>query len=493
MSSIGSSVDSDLDVDWDRFSNPETPDEESFTWGKLIFCPYVEASRRISYVSTQTAGAYRLLRKLPGVACLTTLMEIGYVTAVKAASLVRQKWKGKPFVPDPELKTSVQRRYEELVPQLAGPYSPFCSITARFIDNFIPHLIAGELTRLPVGFRTQMSYLLLGKASLGHAVNFEHLLLDMLHQLSVLTADPPCPLLAEAALKSLSTSLARQKSIEAYLTTLFNAQSIGNVEEQFIARLAWHSQDQSLPEGLPDPNTERLTTANLQQKLDESLNQYLYKLSSALLSRVTPDQAKGDLFGFIYTLKGKSLSADILTFLIAEMGIKPLVDPHLLALTLLKGSGITVMRYNPEGFGREACDRILTTGKKMIGAALEHKGSKEINTIFADSGLRVCPEGLEAICQRKEIKEKLRRYIASTIYELIKPEEYRNSDGFLKALREKFSRMPIVGSATVMLHLLINGAFFSTQFLFLPANLLIPDLCSPNLPEKVGENLSRIR
>ena len=207
----------------------------------------------------------------------------------------------------------------------------------------------------------------------------------------------------------------------------------------------------------------RLTPQNLKDELDAALTSYFNEHITQFLNRLNIPQFNKGLLGALYYLEGKDLLINLFTFLLSEYGYKQLTDPHLFALAILYGFGMEPMEYELDGFGRNTRKIILDTGQKMMRAALDQKPIAEI---FEKSGLRQCPGSVERIFQKQETKKLLKSCIASMIYNAIKSDEFQHPDSILKSLREKASQLPLIGSATIGLHLLFNGTFFSLSYLF---------------------------
>jgi hypothetical protein len=55
-------------------------------------------------------------------------------------------------------------------------------------------------------------------------------------------------------------------------------------------------------------------------------------------------------------------------------------------------------------------------------------------------------------------------FIANLLYDALKPENFKQQEGLLKSARERASNLPYIGVATVGLHFLINGTFFSLGY-----------------------------
>jgi hypothetical protein len=127
---------------------------------------------------------------------------------------------------------------------------------------------------------------------------------------------------------------------------------------------------------------------------------------------------------------------------------------------------LEVMDYDLEGFGRGKREVILKTGQKMMVEAIHSNSHDSIEDIFNQSGLKYSPKSFEAFLQKKEAKEELKKTISSMLHQAIKKNNFQHPDLILKETREKVGQIPFIRAATLGLHLLINGTFFSLGYLF---------------------------
>ena len=291
-------------------------------------------------------------------------------------------------------------------------------------------------------------------------LNFEYLFLNLFSKIKKNQSHLQT---AKTIVQSLAHSFSQQKDIEEFMSKF----QFSSNEEAFIARLEWHKTHGYLPKGLPDPHAVRLTPQNLQEKLDEAFNQYLAEIIEKFLTAKCPNQLKTGVAGLFYFLEGKDILIKLLTYLIAEFGFKQLVDPHAFALALLIGNGVETMDYELDGFGREKKSLVLRIGQEIMSkATYEKASSSSLITIFENSGLKSSPGSFEAFLQKKAAKEQLKERISSIFHQMIKPENYQHPDIFLKNMRKKVEQVPVVNTAMLGLHLLINGSFFSFNYLF---------------------------
>jgi hypothetical protein len=443
-----------------------------------------------------------------------TLIDYCFTATLRTANHIAEKVLQTALFEQETLKTQKQIQREKEIALFRSQlgertvYPKFCRTTATYINEAIPKIVGEKLAALPpftegwilykmgisirylnyqiekrtgyraaiinslfgktlegnfIGLRCRVAHLLTGKHNLEPLINFEHLLLNLCIKLTSQKGDDArSKRLMQTAIKSLGRSLGYQPSIETFL----NGHPFHSKEEQMIGRLEWHACQGILPEGLPNPHVIALTPANLNQELDHALSERVEKIATRFLQQVSLESLNRGLLGAVYFLEGKDFLIQLLTYLTAEFGIKQLVDPHLFALAILYAGGVEVAEYELDGFGRGKTKNVVFTGQQMIKEHLKERSDwKSTQKIFDQSQLKSSPGSTEAILQRYEAKRRLRKFIASLIYGMIKGEELQY-DSMLKGVRERASKLPIVGVATVSLHVLINGMFFSFGYLF---------------------------
>jgi hypothetical protein len=333
--------------------------------------------------------------------------------------------------------------------------------------NYKKEIVTSKIGRMAQSVfstvKTNLAHKAFGKSALNYVIDFEHILL----QTCLYLANPETPPETEKWMRIIIRSLAKSSSQQAQIDDFLQRLQLDSPEDKFIARLTWHKQNGTLPGGLPDPKQERLNRQNLEEKLDQALYNFLNSHMDKLLKFVISNDFKKGFLGFLYFLEGKDLISETFAYLIAEFGIKQIVDPHLFALAILQNSGIEVMDYELSGFGRGERNLILETGKKMIVKVRAKAPPLEIIDIFNQTHLKQTPGGFEEILQKKDVKKELQDCIASIVYTMIKSdEEFQNPSGLLKTARQKAQQLPIIGGATLTLHLLISGTFFSLDYLY---------------------------
>lgn len=411
---------------------------------------------------------------------------------------------------DPEtLQSKTQKQQQREIAHLSMQAGPSCSVfayeTARFVNEFIPSYIGKQLETVPLAIegialyrsgmfiryvnhqvkyrtdyrnkiiqseygkkmerlyaqiRTCTAYLLTGETVLSQFVNSEQLILHLILNFKLqLKANQSVPWV-EAAIHSIATSSGNQRKIDEFLLPFRSL----SCEQQFIARLKWHADNNCLPEGLPDYRKERISPQNLQQKSDEALNIYLKKSIGELVSAIFPKAYSGfsSVIGTAFELEGKQMIIDLITYLTSEFMIKQIADPHLFALAILKSFGKETLSFETDGFGQNKEALVFQTGLQISKSAYN-----QTHVIYNQSLLRQDPAGLEGIMQKEAAKRQLRECLAEAIYQTIKTnEEFKHPGGILKTVREKMGQMPVIGTATTGLHLLISGSLYSLGYLF---------------------------
>lgn len=441
-----------------------------------------------------------------------TVVDYCYTTTLRAVNHIGVKLTNEEVFSEERRKTLKQKEREQQIvtfrERLGNEtiYPRFCGVTASYINEIIPKLIAEKMGGLPTfvegwglyrlgliarylnyqvnkrsgyreaaitsrigqhviarynGLRSHTADYLVGKHNLEPLISFEHLLLNICVKLtSGEGREDLSEHLVRQAIKSLGHSLDAQRQIDEFMQGL----PLESSQDRFIARLEWHHKNGCLPKGLPNPIG--LTTSNLEEELDNALAERINGLVRTLLERVAPESLRRGFLGAIYFLEGKDFLVQLLGYLVSEFAVKQLVDPHLFAMAILYASGEEVADYELDGFGRNQLKQIAFIGQKMMREACKPDASWDsIKKIFESSKLKASPVGFEGIMQKSEAKEKLRQFIAQLLYQMVKGEDLQY-DSLLKGVRERASQLPVVGTATITLHGLINGMFFSFGYLF---------------------------
>lgn len=441
-----------------------------------------------------------------------SLVDYCYISSLKVVNKIYTQTFEEPLIKN-EIKTKGEQRREKRIEEIQEKlgketiYVPFCRITASYINDFIPLFLGEQLSALPAfaeglilfqlglpirylnrqaekklnyhafllnsdggkwicgnydGLKNRVSHWIASKENLAPLISFEHLLLELCLKNAEKPESKQAKNWTAVVLKSLANSIRKEESISSYLAK----HTFRSEDEKFIARLHWHKKDGSLPKGLPDPSKVALTIQNLPDELDKALYQRVREVVEDFLLKSLPSFPPKNFSGLFYFLEGQDLLVDILTTLIAELGIKQICDPHLFAIAILQAGGVETTSYELNGFGRKKEEKILAVGQAIMEQACLGASWDKLKEIFEKSELRESPQGIEGIKQQKEIKKKLEEFIAGLIYSVIKDNSLQNQGSLLKALREKASHLPVIGIATVSLHFLINGLFFSFGYLF---------------------------
>jgi hypothetical protein len=348
-------------------------------------------------------------------------------------------------------------------------------------------------------------------------IDFHHFLLDLSFKFFSRVEEKKPKNWPAILLNTLGTSLKGQQELDAHLLNFVSD------EDKFIARFNWHRENKTLPKGLSD--ISGLTALNLQEKLDnaiyeriENILRELFKKIDSKSSTQNPEQklpgnarerienrlqelykkmASSCSFSrIIYELEGRDILISLLTFLIVECVIKQVTVPHRIAVGVPLAGGKETADNELDGFGFGKRPLIFNTAQAMLKESAHPNFSWEkIVGIYTQSGLKTAPEDMEGIRQRKDAKEELKKYIAFLLHNMIKNDESKQEEGLLKAARERASRLPVIGVATLGLHFLINGTFFSLGYLlrgqeqgeasFLP--WLVKKFAGKNICHKLAE------
>lgn len=438
------------------------------------------------------------------------IVDFCLMTPLKVANVVYEKVMDKPLLKSEKLKTRIQKKQKLEKKQMRktfGKESPkayFCRQSAAYINLIIPKLVAEEMSILPEAFesyvlfrlgycfryvnyqfdkkldyknravkhvfgqamnrmlvkaRTNLSHFVCSPIYIKGLIDVEFLFLKALTKLlnSKSQDSGKIKKVIKLLIRGLGKSFSEQPLIEDFL----RGHTFHSKEEAFIATLEWHKQKGSLPKSLPDPLEERLTTGNLSEKIDEKLEKFLVDKLQLFLPKSSTAFSDSKFLRLAYYLEGKDAVIKLASHLIVKFGINQIVDPHLFAIAILNSSGNFTLDLELDGFGEGKESIILKAGKKMM----LDKDLDKIK-IYNNSKLKASPNGLEGIKQRKEARDRLQKFIAKMIYDLIKTENFRQPETIFKLFREKAHELPFIGSATTTLHFLVNGTFFSLGYLF---------------------------
>jgi hypothetical protein len=437
-----------------------------------------------------------------------------YTTCKRAVNKVSQVATGVELFNSEELKTNNQLQKEREVSEMGEElgkktvYPQFCSETAKLVDDLFPKLIGMQMIHIPriaeqsffytlwlpyrylnhqidrrTDYRKAMldsgvfksmsrwywfltsnfSNSLLCKNNVSPILNFEHVLLKICMKVKPkVEGGEQGTTLIDVVIASVAKSIEKLQECDEYLETL----DFDSRREKFIERLEWHRKDQSLPPGVPNPRKVPLNVSNLEEKLDKAMYEYLDEISTMILDELAPKSFKNKFVHLVYWLEGKNGLVKLLSFLIGELGVKQVSDPHLFALAILTALGIEVADFELDGFGRDKMETIFKAGEKMIKHSLEEGiSSSVVVDDFVNTGLKHSPESVEGIRQKKEAREQLEKVLCRLLYDGIKPESYRYSGG-LKDFRKMMQKVPILGMATVLGNALYSTLHLSVAYYF---------------------------
>lgn len=328
---------------------------------------------------------------------------------------------------------------------------------------FIESAWGKTLATVNRGLNTRLAAIFTHKAVLDFWVDFEHtfMRLCMKAEGDASSEELQSKNQMAKALDSLAQSLSQQAEIDAYIKTL----KVESPEEALIARLEFCCAKKTLPPGVPDPSKEELKRETINARMDETLYDFIRGLMEKVLTHQSPENLKKwNLLGLLYWLEGKKILGEILTFLAAEYGIKQLVDPYLFTLAILNSQGVETFEMEPDGFGPDTAEKIVSTGKKIIEESLKPEAKSDaIRSHFEKSGLRAAPGNVKKILMKAKAKELLKRHISMLIHSF-KGDKSRSPSSTLKTAREKASRLPVIGLAILSLHVLVNGSMFCMNY-----------------------------
>lgn len=303
------------------------------------------------------------------------------------------------------------------------------------------------------------SQFLLDRESLENLVNLEEVLLEICLKMTSQKECQETKKWLKVIFSSLGISFSQEEEIENYL----KQPQFQSNDQKLIGRLSWLKKRNLLPKGLPDPSLVRLTEKNLRQELDRALKKRLIDLVQSFLNKHSPTSLQTGVLGVVYKLEGKDGLIQALSHVISEFGIKQITDPHLFAIAILYSSGEEVADYELDGFGRNKRGEILSLGKEIMEKAKKSSWSEVVHLVQG-TDLKVAQGGEEEILQRFEVRKQLTSFIENIIYDMIKGDHSQNAS-ILKDVRERATKLPIVGIATICLHSLINGVFYSFEYL----------------------------
>lgn len=305
-------------------------------------------------------------------------------------------------------------------------------------------------------------------------VDFEHFLLKVSAKISSSENTPSKkPPLKDILLRSFAESIQLLEKCDEYLKKEYPSEKYSlDSTEELILRLDWYKENNALPKGFPNPrdpqkNKEGIDVNNIEEKLDEALYQYLNRIGKNLINKSINKKEKGILWHSMYWLEGEDALINILSYLVAELGIKQISNTHNFTLAILQALNEETTDFEIGGFGRGNQEKVLKTAVEIINHSLtDSYTASTARSIFNNTDLKANCKGKEGIDQKLEAKEKLKTYIHNFLYKKIKEGEKYKHQGSLKEVREFMQGLPVVGAATTTFHLIFNGMYFSLGYFF---------------------------
>lgn len=436
------------------------------------------------------------------------------VTGRRMANKVSQVLVDQELYSPEELKTNNQQLKEREIKEMSlklgedSAYTNFCKDTALLVDELFPKLVCAQMIGLPrlveqsfmytlwlpyryINYQinrrkdyrqkmidsdafktmerlywyvtTNFTHSLLCKENVSPILNFEHVLLQLCMKLKPKVEEKnKGTSLTDVILRSVSKSIERLQACDEYL----NGLKFDSKREAFIERLEWYRVKGYLPLGTPNPSVDRLNVSNLEDELDRAMYEYLDQISTKILDELVPKKFKNHFVHFVYWLEGKNGLVKLFSYLLGELAVKQVSDPHLFALSILSGLGIETADFELYGFGRGKMETIFKAGEKMIKHSLEENVSSSVVVEdFLNTELKSNPQSVEENKQKKEARENLEKVICQILYDGIKPESYRHSGG-LKDVRKFMQKIPIVGLVTMIMNTMYSTLHLSISYYF---------------------------
>lgn len=301
---------------------------------------------------------------------------------------------------------------------------------------------------------------LLSKGNVSPILDLEYLLLKICQKLQP-KEERPGKKMSDVVIASFARSIERLQQCAIDLKPL----PVDSKNEAFIEWLGWYKRHGVLPPGVPDPEKVGLDNGNLEIELEKALYEYLDTISTAILDEIVPKKFKNPFVHFIYWIEGKNGLMKLLSYLIGELGVKQVSDPHLFALALLSALGIEIADFEIEAFGRKQMETIFKAGEKIIKRSQEKENYSSSLAVkgFLETGLKYCPRSVEGNEQKREARARLEKALCDLLYDAIKPERYRY-EGVTKEVRKMVQKVPVLGSAAVLLNTFYTSISFSISY-----------------------------
>lgn len=472
------------------------------SWG-LAFMNAIICRKKRDFQTYSEAGLY--FKKI-------TILDYGIVTVLRVFDVAYHYFKNRSLVDQESLKTHRQKKHERRVTRFRNElgaesvYSNFSKEVALLIHELFPKCIGEQMSKLPAftetyilfqmgvpfrylnhkvnqhtdhrnyvitskiggalsrvycAARYRLVHTLLSPQNVTPILNFEHTFLELCTKIRPhIVNQSGGSTFGNVVIESLGRSLSLIEKADEYLKD----KSFDCPKDSFIARLNWYSQNDVLPKGMPDPKTVSLTDSNLDEKLDEAMYDYLNSVSEILLEKIVPKKIKSKFVRFVYFMEGKDFLKKILSNLLGELVVKQVADPHLFAMAILAANGIETADFELDGFGRGTKDAIQGAGREILkNSSKEGVWPGDLSDIFERSKLKSNARSCEGIEQKKEVKEKLKKFIEGLLYQSIKGEDFTYESWF-KDIRKYMQELPLVSVAVTSFHILFSAPLVSLEY-----------------------------
>lgn len=305
-----------------------------------------------------------------------------------------------------------------------------------------------------------LNCLLLQESNVNPIFDFELIFLNLCEKLDQNSKADGYMTMKDVVIKSIAGSLKLASQCEEVINDSKYANYLE--DEKMIKRISWYKKNGALPRGICDPYG--LDTSNLAAEMEKGLLKYIEELSYDILDKNQITKNRSLFIQFFYWLEGKDFIAQILKFVISELGVKQIIDPHLFTLSILSALGNEIADFELDGFGKNKLNSIYFAGKEMLINKLNHEPSSKVISILKNYSLKANKKGLHGIHQKKEAQNDLSNTIENLIYNTIKEDKKYCHEGIIKGAKKIMKPVPIVGTATTCLHFAVNSLSFSYNY-----------------------------
>lgn len=377
-----------------------------------------------------------------------------------------------PMFSKENLTTALEKESKLQSERLSRIYSEYEVLSSRihtFTLEFIPEFVVRSVRYVPMTpqekstfkasidlqkIKTNVLHRILTPENILPFIHIQHVVLQNIEQSKKITFQTEA--LTTRLIRSIALSLKSHETVERLMPKDLSQ------EDGMIVRLDLYKRNSLLPKGFPDPDSERLNAANLQAKMDQALDLYLDGKIRKMLLSTLPSHLKEGVFGLGFRAVGEKVMMKIVLFALREFGFKQCADPHKRLVGIYTALGKDPRSFDLEGFGRGQQEKVVQCAQSVLKAWMERKPVADLYRVVDGSGLMTSRYGVEAMHQKREIREELRRTLEQTFYELIKPEG--KSPSTWGDLRKKAEGYPLLGTASLLLHGVLGGALFSLQY-----------------------------